>query len=156
MAEKKKPARLVARKKDRSQALNDLMNLLVRQGFTPQEESEVGIHFQFEGETYYIAPQNDDNTFSQLLYPNFWSLESEDEIGCALFACDLVNRKAKLVKLHTADDDVWANIESLHDSPADFVGFLPQYLRFIQESVRVFGEVMVATADREELSEDEA
>ena len=123
-------------------------------GFSPEDEPGLGLRFAFEGGTYYLPPTEGDETFYHLLYPNFWALESDEEYGHALFACDAVNREAKLVKLHTAENDVWAGVEALHDTPAAFVAQLPRYLSYLQESVRAFRDVMLAAA--EEVAEAEA
>lgn len=127
-----------------------LKELLLERGFTVQEDPAVGLSFQFEGGTYYVTPQGDDPQFYQLLFPNFWELESAEETGRALFACDAVNREAKLVKLHTVEGDVWAGVESLHETPAQFVRFLPRYLGFVQEAVRAFRDVMLAVQETPE------
>ena len=127
---------------------------LEAQGFTVQDEPGLGRRFAFEGGTYYLVSAEGDDTFYHLLYPNFWELESDDEYVRALYACDTVNREAKLVKLHTAENDVWAGVEALHDTPAAFAAQVPRYLSYLQESVRAFRDVMLAAA--EELAEAEA
>ncbi|MFC4427985.1 hypothetical protein [Deinococcus navajonensis] len=130
--------------------LSALKTSLEAQGFQLQEDPEAGLAFMFEGGQYYLPPQHDDEQFYHLLLPNFWALETDEEYGRALFACDAVNREAKLVKLHTADADVWAGIEALHPSPEAFLAALPRYLTFVQEAVRAFREVMLSTLDEGE------
>ncbi|GGK25888.1 hypothetical protein GCM10008955_19550 [Deinococcus malanensis] len=124
-----------------------LKTLLADHGFSVREDPEVGLSFMFEGGQYHLPPQGNDQEFYHLLFPNFWALESDEEYGRALFACDAVNREAKLVKLYTADTDVWAGVEALHASPEAFVAQLPRYLAFVQEAVRAFREVMLATLE---------
>lgn len=149
MTEKKTAPKLMVQKKTRVQ--NDsLKALLTGQGFNVQEEAGVGLSFLFEGGTYYLPPQEDDAEFYHLLYPNFWEWDSDEELGRALFACDLVNREGKLVKLHTVEGDVWAGIEALHGSPAEFMAHLLRYLGYLQESVRAFRDVMLSTADMDD------
>ncbi|MFC4638500.1 hypothetical protein [Deinococcus hohokamensis] len=127
-----------------------LKTALETQGFQVQEDPEAGLTFMFEGGQYYLPPQHDDEQFYHLLFPNFWSLETDEEYGRALFACDAVNREAKLVKLHTAEADVWAGVEALHPTPEAFLMALPRYLTFVQEAVRAFREVMLSTLDEAE------
>lgn len=149
MTETQKPVAKVPRLKPQKKSVagKDLKALLVAQGFAVQEDAGVGLSFQFEGGTYYVPPQEDDAEFFHLLYPNFWELSSDDDLGRALFACDVVNREGKLVKVHTVDGDVWAGIEVLHGSPAEFMGHLLRYLGYLQESVRVFRDVMLLSAE---------
>ncbi|UBV42088.1 hypothetical protein LAJ19_10635 [Deinococcus taeanensis] len=128
-------------------ALATVRDALGALGFVVQADPEVGLTFMFEGGQYYVPLQGEDERFYHLLFPNFWPLESDDEYGRALFACDAVNREAKLVKLHTVDSDVWVGVEALHASPAEFVEVLPQYLTFVQDAVRAFRALMLAAAD---------
>lgn len=133
--------------------LSALRAALEVQGFQVQDDPDAGLTFMFEGGQYYLPPQHDDGQFYHLLFPNFWTLETDEEYGRALFACDAVNREAKLVKLHTVDADVWAGVEALHPSPELFLAALPRYLTFVQEAVRAFREVMLSALDA---GEDEA
>ena len=152
-----RPAELKVRRPNapaRARVADPLRAALEAQGFTVQDEPGLGLRFAFEGGTYYLPPTEGDETFYHLLYPNFWALESDEEYVRALYACDAVNREAKLVKLHTAENDVWAGVEALHDTPAAFVAQVPRYLSYLQESVRAFRDVMLAAA--EELAEAEA
>ncbi|WP_288480910.1 hypothetical protein [uncultured Deinococcus sp.] len=131
----------------RAQPGDPLGAALEAQGFTVQDEPGLGRRFAFEGGTYYLVSAEGDETFYHLLYPNFWELESDEEYVRALYACDAVNREAKLVKLHTAENDVWAGVESLHETPAAFAAQVPRYLSYLQESVRAFRDVMLAAAE---------
>ncbi|GAA5511369.1 hypothetical protein Dcar01_00076 [Deinococcus carri] len=128
---------------------NPLKAALEAQGFTVEEAGELGLRFQYEGGTYYLPPSGADTEFFHLLFPNFWELESDEEFGRALVACDAVNREAKLVKLHTAEGDVWAGVEALHDSPEAFITHLPRYLSYVQEAVRVFRDAMLAQGEEQ-------
>ncbi|GAA5436467.1 hypothetical protein M8445_08445 [Deinococcus aquaticus] len=132
-----------------------LADLMAAQGFGVQVNPGVGLSFMFEGGQYFVPQQEQDSLFYHLLFPNFWELESDEEYGRALLACDAVNREAKLVKLHTVEGDVWAGIEALHDGPEAFMAFLPRYLGFVQDSVRAFRDVMLAPLDGEEDPEDD-
>ncbi len=133
-------------------AVRDALGAL---GFAVQADAESGLAFMFEGGQYYVPAQGDDAGFYHLLFPNFWPLESDEEYGQALFACDAVNREAKLVKLHTVDGDVWAGVEALHAQPQEFVAALPRYLSFVQEAVRAFRDVMLAAQEAGDAEEIE-
>ncbi|WP_155299224.1 hypothetical protein [Deinococcus kurensis] len=141
------PPRVAAPLPEGLAAVRDALSAL---GFAVQADAESGLTFMFEGGQYYVPAQGDDAAFYHLLFPNFWPLESDEEYGQALFACDAVNREAKLVKLHTVDGDVWAGVEALHAQPQGFVEALPRYLTFVQEAVRAFRDVMLAAQDAEE------
>lgn len=129
-----------------------LRTLLEAHGFSVQDDPEVGLSFMFEGGQYYLPLQSGDQEFYHLLFPNFWALDSDEEYGRALFACDAVNREAKLVKVHTAESDVWAGVEALHASPEAFMAQLPRYLVLVQEAVRAFREVMLAALEEIEVA----
>ncbi|MBZ9752479.1 hypothetical protein K7W42_16650 [Deinococcus sp. HMF7604] len=117
-------------------------DLLRGQGFTVQAEGEWGLSLAFEGEQYFLLPQAGDEVFYHLLRPGLWPLTTDEDHGAALYACDEVNRTAKLVKLHTADGEVWASVEGLYDTPAAFCAALPRWLAALQEGTRAFSATM--------------
>ena len=123
-----------------------LAQLLAQQGFTLETDDSGFPSIQFQGGTYYLPQDEDEPAFYQVLYPNFWELESEEETVRALLACDAVNREGRLVKLHLAEGDVWAGIEAMHQTPEAFMAFLPQYLGFLQVAVGAFRDLMLSDA----------
>lgn len=127
-----------------AKAPSGLEELLAEQGFRLTQDESGFPSIQFEGNTYYLLNDEDDAEFYQVLYPNFWPLESEEESIRALLTCDAVNREGRLVKLHLAEDDVWVSVEAMHETPAAFMHFLPQYLGFIQVAVGAFRDLMLS------------
>ncbi|WP_245557616.1 hypothetical protein [Deinococcus peraridilitoris] len=122
---------------------NTLREALTAEGFRVEESPDSGLSFKYEGSTYFLPDNHEDPQFFQLLLPNFWSLETEDEYGRALLACDALNRHAKLVKVHTVENDTWVSVEAIHADPRHFLQFLPRYLSYIQDAVRIFRDQML-------------
>ncbi len=121
-----------------------LLNLLAEEGFRPSSDADGDMQFKFEGGTYFVMLTADDDEYYQLVYPNFWPLESGDDRLNALVICDLLNRALKLVKLYTLADTVWAGVESAHATPEAFMHMLPRSLGYLQDAVRAFGQEMTS------------
>lgn len=130
--------------KSEASRVDILLESLKKEGFQCEAGEPGALSLRFEGGTYFVLCPPEDQAFFHVVYPNFWELKTEEESLKALVACDAVNHSLKLVKLHLMKGDMWASVESLHDSPQQFMAFLPIYLGYIQEGVRAFRDVMLS------------
>lgn len=141
---KKKRDQSEQEQKNEASRIEILLESLKKEGFQCELGEPGTLSLRFEGGTYFVLCPPEDEAFFHLIYPNFWELKTEEESLKALVACDAVNHSLKLVKLHLMKGDMWAGVESLHSSPAQFLVFMPVYLGYIQEGVRAFRDVMLS------------
>ncbi|MDR2495390.1 MAG: hypothetical protein LBD24_09245 [Spirochaetaceae bacterium] len=108
-------------------------NFLRAEGFSPTVDSDGDVQFKYEGGIYYIAVHEKDQQFFNLMYPNFWEIESEDELIQAVFAADTVTGNKKVVKVYLTQDwnNVSISVELFLKNPADFSTFFYRSMSLI-------------------------
>lgn len=117
--------------------------ILNSEGFRPEVDSDGDVHFKYEGGNYFVTSNCDDGYF-QLLFPNFWRIESGEELAKVVLAASTATRGTKDAKVwvNASLDNVSASAESLINSPADVRHFLGRSLRVIRRAVDTFVEEM--------------
>jgi hypothetical protein len=102
------------------------------------------VSFKAEGRTYFVLVDADDSGYFQLVYPNFWTIESDVERRQALRCANEITRSFKVAKVYLRADegDVWAAIELFLAHPKDFELIFPRALRALQGAGREFVEKM--------------
>lgn len=121
------------------------LEFLTDQGFRPKVDEDDDIHFLFEGRHYYIM-KTEEETFFQLLFPNFFSLDDEAEAARATTAASAASRTTKVAKvfLNPALDNVSASVELLVGGPADVQDKFLRCLDILGTATRQFVEAMSA------------
>jgi hypothetical protein len=121
------------------------LEFLAQQGFRPKVDEDDDIHFLFEGRHYYIM-KTEEQTFFQLLFPNFFSLDDEADVARAATAASTASRSTKVAKvfLNPALDNVSASVELLVDGPAGMQDKFLRCLDIIGVATRQFREAMSA------------
>jgi hypothetical protein len=109
------------------------MDYLRGEGYVPSIDDDGDVRFRYEGGTYYIIVQEGDLEYFRILYPNFWEIESEEELLKAHSVISYVNRTTKVAKifLNRDEDDVSIAGETLLDAPEDFRNFIKRVLNAI-------------------------
>jgi hypothetical protein len=76
----------------------------------------------------------------RVLYPNFWEIESEEELVRAYAAAADTSRTTKIAKMFVTqnEDDVSIVAESLLNAPADFKNYFRRLLNTIAAAKRDF------------------
>ena len=97
---------------------------------------------------HFLLPIHDeDATFYQLVFPNFWSLEDAETRSSALEAAGAVNAATKLVKVFPTrsarGDQMSMGVELRAADPADFGAQLPALLDSIHAARKLFGMHMM-------------
>jgi len=118
------------------------LSFLTEQGYRPEVDTDGDVSFMKEGGHYYILVDEKDPAYFRLCYPNFWSVESEDERRRVLQACDYANRRSKAAKLFTVKDDTWASIEMFLSDSEGFKAIFDRALSALQNGVLNFKESM--------------
>ncbi|MDP8235914.1 MAG: hypothetical protein P9M08_05995 [Candidatus Erginobacter occultus] len=93
---------------------------LIGEGYKPEIDKDGDIVFKREGRSYIIIIKEKDPEFFQLILPNFWAIESEEERARVLVAADASNAKSKYSKIYTVKDNVWVSMELFVEKPDDF------------------------------------
>ncbi|CAJ0816187.1 T3SS (YopN, CesT) and YbjN peptide-binding chaperone 1 [Ralstonia flaminis] len=124
-----------------------LLDYLHAEGYPAELDEDGDIRFKREGMTYALCFDNDDPDFAKLILPNVWSIDSEPEMRQALVALDEVNRRMKLVKVHTQAGSVWFTIELLLDEQIAWERRLPRAVRATARAVAMFTDTMQCPHD---------
>lgn len=120
-------------------------NYLMAEGYQPRVDEEGDLVFKSEGKTYLILIDEDDPNFFQLVFPNFWSVDNEEERHKVLVAANAVNSGIKCVKIQIVRDSVWAVAELFVSSPEQATAMFERAMRALQAGVTRFTlEIMKA------------
>jgi hypothetical protein len=97
---------------------------LAEEGFSPKFDSDGDVVFKYEGRSYVIIIDENDEEFFRLVFPNFWSIDTDEERDKVLMAANYSTAKTKVTKIFTVRDDTWAAIEMFYSPPEAFkIGF---------------------------------
>ena len=116
-------------------------DFLSKEGFNPIVDEGGAIMFRFEGKGYIILVDDDDEFF-RLIFPNFWSIDSEDERIKVQDAALHASSRTKVTKIFPAQDDTWAVIEMFCNPPENFKSVFSRSMSALQAGVRTFTEKM--------------
>ena len=126
-------------KQERARMYKDF---LAEEGYAPKFDDDGDVTFKAEGRTYFIVVSETDDEYFQLLFPNFWPIESEKERAQALLAASRATNNVKCAKVCQIKDNMVASIEAFY-VPAD--GFKPTFKRSLmalRSAVDQFAEDM--------------
>jgi len=96
------------------------IDFLAQEGYRASTDDDGDVTFKKEGGNYFISVMEDDKQFFRIVFPNFWTIESEQERTKVKIAADAANGSSKVVKIFTVRDDTWAAVEIFVADPADF------------------------------------
>lgn len=116
---------------------------LEQEGFHPKQEGGL-LLFEDEGRSYVIFANEDDPEYFQLVFPDFWSIDSDNERARAYQAANHATAVTKVAKIHVQEDgkNVWASIEMFFESPEQFNGVFTRSMRVLKAVVNNFSEKM--------------
>ncbi|MDR3170373.1 MAG: hypothetical protein LBU17_01965 [Treponema sp.] len=116
---------------------------LKTEGYLPSIDSDGDIYFKSEGKTYYIIVYDNDLGFFQLLYPEFWNIESEEERLQVAESASYATRRTKVAKVFmTSNGDTSISAEAFLKNPEDFKNVFPRMLSGIKTARDNFIERM--------------
>ncbi|MCX7664946.1 MAG: hypothetical protein N2112_05315 [Gemmataceae bacterium] len=123
---------------------------LAEEGFFPKIDEDGDVCFKFEGGNYYLSVDENDLEYFRLVFPNFWSIDSESESEQAIKAAHHTTSTTKVAKVYlTRRDNTIASIEMFCDPPEVFKSVFRRSLSALQSSVMKFRKKM------QEAEEDE-
>lgn len=98
------------------------MDYLTAEGYRPSIDQDGDVVFKSEGRTYYIEVDEKDEEYFRLVFPNFWNIESEEELARAFYAANHATMATKVAKVYVRSDgkDTIAAIEMFVSPPENF------------------------------------
>ena len=93
---------------------------LREEGYSPKVDEDGDIVFKIEGRVYLIMIPEDDEEFFRIIFPNFWSIGSEEERVKVNTACMEATKDTKVAKVFPVRDNTWASIELFCMPPESF------------------------------------
>lgn len=101
---------------DKAATIKDFLAFLEEEDLHPQLNNDGDIVFQFEGRTFLVIFEEDDDQFFRLIFPNFWRIDSEDERRKAQDVALKATIQTKVAKVYVIRNHVWATIETFYDT----------------------------------------
>ena len=97
-------------------------------GLKYEIDSDGDIHFKYQTCNMYIINPKKDTQFLQVMLPNFWSIESEQEYLNALKVCNMVSMQRKVVKAFVTEKNTFLMVEMFIDNTPDLEDFMERVL----------------------------
>jgi hypothetical protein len=119
-------------------------DFLSTEGFRPTQDPDGDLVFKKEGRTYLIICDDEDPTFFRLVFPNFWSIESDAERLQALTAAQEATADTKVAKVFLVKDNVWASVELFVADPAAVAPVFERSMGALESAVNRYAGVMRA------------
>ena len=120
---------------DAASVINEYLR---NEGYTPKTDSDGDIVFKHEGNTYIVIFDKDDKDFIRLVYPNFWSIESQDERVIAESAAARATGGTKVAKVFLVKDNTWAAVEIFTTDVNSVIPVFIRCIRAIRTAVKTF------------------
>jgi hypothetical protein len=115
------------------------LTFLAEEGYRPKIDATGNVSFKCEGRNYVIKIDEKDEEFFCLAYPNFWRIESDEELSRVKEAALFVTAENKVVKIFPMrDSNTWATIELFCSPPETFTAVFNRCLSVLRRSVKEF------------------
>lgn len=111
---------------------------LAEEGYSPKIDDDGDVTFKAEGRRYFIIVDEKDDDFFRLLFPNFWSIENEEERRQVYIAACEATAETKVAKVFPVRDDTWASVEIFCSPPEMFKNVFERSLMALRASVNAF------------------
>lgn len=111
---------------------------LLEEGFAPRIDEDGDVAFKYEGGSYVIIVDDKDDVFFRLIYPGFWSIESEEERTKVTQAALHATAQTKVAKVFMVRDNTWASIEMFCSPPEAFKPVFSRCLSALRTGVDTF------------------
>lgn len=118
------------------------LDFLVEQGFAPKIDNDNDVVFKYEGKTFLISIDEQDEQYFRLIFPNFWSVSDTTELSKALKVANDVNSSIKVATVIIVKDHVWAVAEMFIDGTPDIEDFFMRTLDSVKSAADRFAKGM--------------
>jgi len=116
---------------------------LAEEGYIPKIDGDGDVLFKYEGKTYAIIIDPDDDIFFNLAIPGFWSIESEEERAQVAQAALFATSRTKVAKVYPTKDNTVASVQMFCSPPEAFQAVFERALCALQDSVQTFRKKMM-------------
>ncbi|OQB27651.1 MAG: hypothetical protein BWY10_01195 [Chloroflexi bacterium ADurb.Bin180] len=127
---------------DKAERAQMYVSYLREDGYALEIDEDGDVMFKFEGGTYFVLVDEEDEMFFQIMFPSFWPIESEEEGARVEKAAQLATRITKVAKVYRQRDNVNASVELLCVPPEAFKAVFRRALGSIQAGVSNFRAAM--------------
>lgn len=127
-----------------------LLDHLKQEGYVPHVDSDGDVAFKAEGRSYFIDfNEAGELYYFRLAFPNFWSIEDEDERRRVETAACAASRDIKSAKIYPVNDNTWGSVEIYVSSPQEFLKVMMRSLNCLQGAAQVFRRTMQESAPQQ-------
>jgi len=133
---------------DKTERAKLYMDYLIAEGYRPYIDQDGDVVFKSEGRTYYIEVDEKDEEYFRLVFPNFWSIESDEELARVLYAANHATMATKVAKVYVRSDgkDTIAAIEMFVSPPENFKLTFSRAMSALRTGVNDFVNTMRESA----------
>ena len=114
------------------------MEHLAEEGYRPKLDDDGDVVFKHEGGGYCIIIDETDEQYFRIIFPGFWSIESEQERAMVEKAALHATKQVKVAKIFPVRDDTWAAVELFCDPPSNALSVLGRSLGSLQTATNAF------------------
>lgn len=123
-------------------AANVVLQFLAEEGYRPRFDEDDDVVFKSEGHTYIVWFDRRDTEFVRVVFPNFWSLDSDEETQQAREVIEEVNRSVKVAKLGIIENRVSTTVEVFFGEPETLPRVLLRIIGAMQTATKEFVDAM--------------
>ena len=136
--------RVFSQQYTKSERQDFYLTYLRSEGFQPAVDEDGDITFRYEGGNYYIYVEDNDTGYFQIVYPNFYRLETRAERTAAAAAASVVTRGIRVVKvyLNSSESNVSISAEMFVVNLTDFTQFFYRLLDIMNSARNEFNSQM--------------
>ncbi|RMG39081.1 MAG: hypothetical protein D6725_05955 [Planctomycetota bacterium] len=116
------------------------VSFLEEEGYRPHIDEDGDVVFKEEGRTYFIDVDDSDEEFFRIVFPNFWEIESSEELARVIFAANYATMKTKVAKVYVRSDgkDTIASAELFFGDREQFKPVFHRAMAAIRAAVHSF------------------
>lgn len=113
---------------------------LANEGFKPEVDADGDVIFKFEGTSYYISVDAEDQEFFRIMSTEVISVKTPEERWKSEVACVYATSKTKVAKAFISSDKVRFSLELFVAKPQDFKGVFIRGMSALQAVRKNFVE----------------
>jgi hypothetical protein len=116
------------------------VNFLAGEGYRPTVDSDGDVVFKHEGGSYFIAVNTQDPAYFRLVFPGFWSIDSDQELEHAILEANNATMNTKVAKVFVISErrNTWAAIELFFADSEQFAGVFERSMAALRHAVDQF------------------
>lgn len=126
-------------------SLNIYEQWLTQNGLIHNIDEDGDLHFKYQMCNFYIINPKQDTQYLQILLPNIWSFDSDEERIMAMQVANELNMNCKVLKVFVTQRDTILSAEMLIDQTPDVEDFMERLLDILIQGRQLFFQEMNKT-----------